>query len=134
MKIGIETAGYVARYGLYEGLRRMKEQGYEALDYQALAGTDTPLYNGTEAEFERQLTEGRNACADAGIEISQTHGPWRWPPQDATEEQRAERFEKMSKAVRATAILNCPYMVIHPIMPFGWKRDPDPELLWNMNY
>lgn len=40
----------------------------------------------------------------------------------------------MSKAVRATAILNCPYMVIHPIMPFGWKQDPDPELLWNMNY
>ena len=35
----------------------------------------------------------------------------------------------MSKAVRATAILNCPYMVIHPIMPFGWKQDPDPEHL-----
>ena len=134
MKIGIESAGYIEHYGLREGLRRMKAQGYETLDYQTLADTETSLYTCSEAEYTKKLIEVRNECAAAGIEISQTHGPWRWPPQDYTEEQRAERFEKMVKAIRGTAILGCPYMVIHSIMPFGDDKDPDPERLWSMNY
>lgn len=134
MKIGIESAAYLPRYGLREGLSRMREQGYECIDYQDFCHTDTPLFAGTETEFEATLTDIRNACADAGIEISQTHGPWRWPPQDFTEEDRAERLEKMIKSVRGTAILGCPYMVIHPIMPFGDNADPDPARLWDMNY
>ncbi|UKI13128.1 MAG: sugar phosphate isomerase/epimerase [Oscillospiraceae bacterium] len=40
----------------------------------------------------------------------------------------------MVKAIRGTAILGCPYMVIHSIMPFGDDKDPDPERLWSMNY
>ena len=134
MKIGIESAGYIEHYGLREGLRRMKAQGYETLDYQTLADTETSLYTCSEAEYTKKLIEVRNECAAAGIEISQTHGPWRWPPQDYTEEQRAERFEKMVKAIRGTAILGCPYMVIHSILPFGDDKDPDPERLWSMNY
>ena len=126
MKIGIESAGYIEHYGLREGLRRMKAQGYETLDYQTLADTETSLYTCSEAEYTKKLIEVRNECAAAGIEISQTHGPWRWPPQDYTEEQRAERFEKMVKAIRGTAILGCPYMVIHSIMPFGDDKDPGP--------
>lgn len=134
MKIGIESAGYIGHYGLREGLRRMRAQGYETLDYQDLINTDTPLFACSEAEFTKALIEVRNECAAAGIEISQTHGPWRWPPQDFTEEQRAERFEKMVKSIRGTAVLGCPYMVIHPIMPFGDDRDPEPDKLWDMNY
>lgn len=134
IKIGIMNSAYTERYGLHEGLARMRAQGYECMDYQELCHTDTPLFEGTEAEFERTLTEVREASAEAGIEISQTHGPWRWPPQDFTEEDRAERLEKMIKSVRGTAILGCPYMVIHPIMPFGDNQDPEPERLWDMNY
>lgn len=134
MKVGIESGAYLYRYGLEEGLSRMRAQGYECMDYQNLCHTDTPLFTGSEAEFEATLTNVRKACANAGIEISQTHGPWRWPPQDFNEEDRAERLEKMIKSVRGTAILGCPYMVIHPIMPFGDNQDPEPERLWDMNY
>lgn len=134
MKIGIESGAYLSRYGQEEGLSRMRAQGYECVDFQSFCHTDTPLFAGSEAEFEVTLKNVREACANAGIEISQTHGPWRWPPQDFTEENRAERLEKIIKSVRGTAILGCPYMVIHPIMPFGDNQDPEPERLWDMNY
>ncbi len=134
MKIGITSNGYIGRYGLGEGLARMKAHGYETLDSQMFIHTDTPLFTCSEAEFEKEVTDARSACADAGIEISQTHGPWRFPPQDATEADRTERLESMIKSVRGTAMLGCPYMVIHPIMPFGPSSDPEPERLWDMNY
>lgn len=133
MKLGIIDGAYLDRYGLKKGLAIMREQGYECIDYQKLCFTESELFTGSAAHFESVLSEIREACASEGIEISQTHGPWRWPPQDATEEDRAERFEKMSISVRGTAILGCRNMVIHPIMPFGTDSDPEPERMWDMN-
>jgi sugar phosphate isomerase/epimerase len=56
---------------------------------------------------------------DCGLEVYQTHGPWRYPPRDGSAEERAERFEKMSQAIYATALMGCKNFVIHPIMPWG---------------
>ncbi len=134
MKIGIEQAAYLGRYGFDEGLARMRAHGYECLDYQAFVHTETDLFRMSETEFEATLCEQAEKIRRAGIEISQTHGPWRWPPQDFTEEQRAERFDKMARSIRGTAMLGCRNFVIHPIMPFGDDRDPEPERLWEMNY
>ena len=133
MKIGIASGAYVNRYGFSKGIRRMKKHGYECLDYQNFCPTENELYQCSESEFERQLLAMKAEAAEVGIEISQTHGPWRWPPRDATEEDRAERFEKMSKAIRGTALIGCKNMIIHPIMPFGDNQDPDPRKLWDMN-
>lgn len=134
IKVGIESGAYLGRYGFAEGLKKMVAHGYEALDYQDFCNTETPLFQCSEAEFEKRLKEERKQIEDAGLVISQTHGPWRWPPQDFTEEQRAERFEKMAKSIRGNAILGCENFVIHPIMPFGDNQDPEPEKLWSMNY
>lgn len=133
MKIGIASGAYVSRYGWSEGLRRMKRHGYECLDYQVFSNTDTELYQIGERDFEKRLLCMRDEAVDVGIEIVQTHGPWRWPPRDYTEEDRAERFEKMSKAIRGTALIGCSNIIIHPIMPFGVEQDPDPRKLWDMN-
>ena len=133
MKIGIESAAYLERYGLSEGLKRLKAHGYECIDYRDFIDTETPLFKLSEYEFEETLRNQRNEIEKAGIEISQTHGPWR-TPKDSTPEDRAERFEKMAKSIRGTAILGCKNFVIHPIMPFGGDKDPEPEKLWEMNY
>ena len=134
IKVGIESGAYLGRYGFAEGLKKKAAHGYEALDYQDFCNTETPLFQCSEAEFEKRLKEERKQIEDAGLVISQTHGPWRWPPQDFTEEQRAERFEKMARSIRGNAILGCENFVIHPIMPFGDDKDPEPEKLWSMNY
>ena len=51
---------------------------------------------------------------------------------DETEEDRAERFEKMAKSIRGTAMLGCRNMVIHNIMPQGHK-DTDPAYVKEIN-
>lgn len=131
IKLGISD-GYLGRYGFDEGLRRMKAQGYECIDYD-LANTDEGLYLEDGAVFESAAVELRRSINSAGIKVWQTHGPWRWPPRDFTDEDRAERFDKMVKSIHATALLDCENFVIHPIMPFGDNSDPDPRRLWEMN-
>lgn len=134
MKIGIESGAYISRYGIEAGAARMRAHGYECLDYQSFANTDLPMFSMNAHDFEAYLTEHRRIIEGCGLEISQTHGPWRWPPQDYTEEQRAERFDKMARSIVGTAILGCKNFIIHPIMPFGDNQDPEPEKLWEMNY
>lgn len=134
MKIGIESSFYPERYGLESGIERMASQGYNCVDYQSFVNTNTYLFEVSNSEFEEILKMERTAYENGGIEIAQAHGPWRWPPQDFTAEDREERFAKMAKSIRGTAILGCKYFVIHPIMPFGDNADPDPDKLWEMNY
>ena len=119
LKIGIGEYYYTVPYGFEEGVYRIKMQGYDCMDYQEFVNTETELFQKDSIQFANYLREQALVCKQAGLEIYQTHGPWRYPPQDATVMDRAERFEKMIRAVEGTAILGCKNMVIHPIMPFG---------------
>lgn len=133
MKIGIGSDAYIGRYGLADGVRKMKEHGYECVDYQGFVQTETELFRLGDGAFSRVLLELKAVLDEAGITVSQTHGPWRHPPQDATEEDREERFEKMAKSVYGTKLLGCTDFVIHPIMPFGTGATPDPERFMELN-
>lgn len=131
IKIGITSGAYVGRYGWDRGLEKMREHGYEAVD-ESFSNTDVPLFQMSEGEFEATLKERRQKYAAYGIEIYQAHGPWRYPIRDFSTAERAERFEKMAKSIRGCAILGCPHMVIHNIMPYG-PRDLSPAVVWEMN-
>ena len=134
MKIGIGPY-YIKEYGVLEGAKRMHRHGYEYLDFGFYSKTDNGLYPGDEAEFIRVAEGWRDALAQNGYRVHQIHGPWQWPITDGTEEGRAERFEKMSKALLGASIIGARYMAIHPIMPFGIEKHTEEEerLLWEMN-
>lgn len=130
MEIGIQSRAY-ERFGA-DRYRMMYADGFRFCDL-GLSDTNKELYNCEESDFLRLLREELELAEEAGIVFSQIHGPWRYPPQDATPEERAERKEKMEKCFRAAKLLKCKYVVIHPIMPFGTKEDPDPEGMFQMN-
>ena len=132
MKIGIESAKYLRRYGVEAGAETMRRHGFEAMDYSDLCNTETALWALPEKEFEQTLTAQRRVIEAAGIEIYQAHGPWRFPMRDFTTADRAERFEKMAKAVRGCAVLGCPHMVIHNMMPYG-AADISKQVVWDIN-
>jgi len=117
LKIG-QTSGAYSRFPLAERYKLMKSHGCDAIDFQ-LADTERTPYDLNASECEKYLAEERKYIEDAGIEVSQVHGPWRWPPMDDTAENRAERLEKMKRCLYMAAVLGSPYMVVHPIMPFG---------------
>ena len=120
LTIGIGFSPYGNSYGRYgaDVFAQLKQQGYGGADINA-ANTDTTLYTKSEEALRPQLTAARQAAEQAGVTISQVHGPWRWPPRDGSVEERAERLEKMKRAVVITALLGCRHLVIHPLMPYG---------------
>lgn len=82
----------------------------------------------TKRHYSKKLCAERDAAHRAGITISQIHGPWQWPPHDSTDEERAERLDKMKKSVIICSLLGCQYMVVHPIMPSSTLDDEHFEM------
>ena len=111
----------------------MKKQGYDCVDYQEFVDTRTELFQKDSIQFTKYLENQKAVCEKEGIEIHQTHGPWRYPPQDATAEDRAERFEKMVRAIEGTRILGCKKMIIHPIMPYGIQDEGHEKETYEIN-
>ena len=123
MKIGIQTNLFdVQGYGRWgeNAYKKLKEHGFSCSDY-SMANTDTLIYTASEEEADAILLHEKELAFQAGIEIVQIHGPWRYPPKDSTEDDRKERMEKMKKSIRAAALLECKNWVIHPIMPYGMQ-------------
>ncbi len=121
MKVGISvripdtTSGY-ERYS-DKKYQKLREHGFESIDID-IADTSSFLYTEPFEVAKEALLHHKKLIDEAGIEISQTHGPWRWPSRDYTEAERAERLEKMQYSIRLTKVLGCKYFVIHPIMPY----------------
>lgn len=108
------------------GVKRMKAHGFDSVDYQGFAYHE--IFNWSEDEFLKRLGTTAHVCQKNGVHIFQSHGPSRWPAKDATDEDRAEIFEKMSKSIRGSALLECKYLVLHTIMPFGTGKISDEEI------
>ncbi len=131
MKIGIGNY-YLDKYGIEEGARRMAEHGYGAIDLN-FANTDSEFYSAKESDFFVLANKYRNALKKHNITVEQIHGPWRYPPQDATEDDRAERFGKMTKAVAIAKFFGAKYVAIHPLMPYGADSDENPDEVYEIN-
>lgn len=131
MKIGIAHY-YLDRYGFEDGARKMAEHGYGALDF-SFVSTDSIFYSDNEGDYLPLINEYLTALQKNNIVIEQIHGPWRYPPKDATEEDRAERFEKMVKSLKLAKLVGAKYVALHPLMPFGAESDENPEEVYKIN-
>lgn len=120
MKIGISVKMRKGGFDRFEKEKylKIKSFGFDCVDFD-MCNTDNELYSLDELAFGAYLKTEKELAQRAGIEIHQTHGPWRWPVRDGSPADLAERMEKMKKSIRATYLLGCKYWVIHPVMPFG---------------
>lgn len=133
MKLGIIYAAYIGKYGYAAGLERMKRHGYNSVDYQLFIRTHEGYLFLSESELEKTARADGARIEAAGIKISQTHGPWRWPVNDSTSEERKKRFDFFAKAVRGTAYAGAKNCVVHCIMPFGDNTDERREEMLAIN-
>ena len=111
---------------------KLKLQYFERADSLEKT-TENKIFHVSEEEFVATLRREREIIEANGLFVNQTHGAWRWPAQDFSEYDRAERYAAMEKGVRGTALLGAPYFVIHCIMPFGENNPAHKEELWQMN-
>jgi len=114
--------------------KKLKEFGFSCADFD-MSNTSTVIYTADDEELKALMAKERQLAEDAGIEINQVHGPWRWPAQDTTPEDRAERMEKMKKSIYTTHLLGCENWIIHPIVPFGIneKGTELAQKTWDLN-
>lgn len=110
----------------HEEYKWLKELGYEAVDYNGICSEPgCGLFALSDDAFEKELLRDRAAIEAAGLEICQTHGVW--PYDDTKPEQWDLKFEAMVKSIKGTAILGSKYVIVHPVMPFGWNESPHHE-------
>ena len=98
MKIGISLDGFANKHGRYNEnkFNKVRSHGFEAVDY-SMQNTDTIIYTCSNDELKQLMQTEKTSAQNAGVVISQVHGPWRYPPKDDTVEDRQERLEKMNK-------------------------------------
>lgn len=137
MKIGLQfqSEDKLAhrRYGEAR-YKKLKEHGFSCADFN-LVNTDSEIYTLSQEKSDAILLKEKALAEEAGVEIHQVHGPWRWPSKDYTEEDRRERMDKMKKSIRATAVLGCKNWIVHPIMPFGTDEigTENAQKTWDLN-
>ena len=130
MRTGVTTSLYFLPGTRTADLERIKAHGYDCVDYDLCDTTDA-IYHLPEEQFAAAMKAERQKIEAAGLKVSQVHGPW--PTDDTTSESRAEKYIFMQRAVGATALLGCPYMVVHPVMPYGWSKETDADTAQKMN-
>ncbi len=109
--------GNFDRFG-NDKFEKVKEAGFSCVDY-SICNTDTFLYTASIDELKEYASKEKELAHRAGIKFEQMHGPWRFPPRDLEDADRAERMEKMKRSIRLASFLDCKNWVVHPIMPFG---------------
>ncbi len=116
MKIGIGLGSH-ERWG-EKRYQKLIEHGFSCVDFNMMSTSHFP-YCDSIKETENKLISERKLAEESNVEIYQVHGPWKWPPEDNTEELLKEKLENVKRSLWATAVLGCKNWVIHPVMPCG---------------
>ena len=99
LKTGIESDAYFGFDNFEEGMRLMKEHGYDGFDYQELGSVpNSPLYKMSDEDMKEYLTKVKNCAKENSLEIYQLHGAF--PCVDfATEEGCQRQIECFKRSI-----------------------------------
>lgn len=131
MKTGIPSAHYRIRGTDLVDYKEMRAHGFDCTDYGGLTKTDNALFQMDEDSFRQRMLAEKAQADEAGIEIYQVHAPW--PVDDTSAKKRKANLSYMKRAVLGTSLLGCSYIVVHPVMPFGWGAEPNPRFARKIN-
>lgn len=124
MKISTMTGDIAVRLGTDEAaIRALAEAGFQACDFSMW---NPPWHEGLwdepDAAFDAYFSRLGRVAAECGVEVYQTHGPF--PTTDGTPDEDAHRMRVMARAIRATALMGCRHIVIHPAKHMDGMPDP----------
>lgn len=135
MKISTCTESVCGRLPSAEAMRLLAAAGFEFVDYGAPCTAYAPgrgIYAASEAAFRTFFEEESECMERAGLKACQAHAPFPTWTEDRTEQEFM--LKAVERAVLAAAIVQSPYLVLHPAMPAGWSIDPDPAGTKKINY
>ena len=96
--------------------------GFDSIDYSLMFSYKHPIWQLSDEELRKQMEKDRKIIQDSGMFVGQTHSPddadWLSSP-----DTREARWHAQIQAIKATAYLGAPYVVIHPLRPEGRTSD-----------
>ncbi len=113
MKLSTQTSNIFGSFGEVEGLKVLKDAGYDALDMSLFAMSRDPacIYN---EEIYREHAENlRRAADDIGIEFNQSHTPFNFNWKNPNEYEDVY-MPMQIRALEISAILGAEHAVVHP--------------------
>ena len=119
MKISTQTGPIDRKYGNDVCVKMLTDSGFDGIDYsltgKAFPWNDEKFSNPHNQEFKQFFECESERIRNHGIEIVQTHSPYRRPFQcDA--EGYAMVLEQTIRAIYATGYMSAPYIVVHPVL------------------
>lgn len=119
MKISTQTGVIDKAFGKGATLEMLVEAGFDGIDYSltgnAIEWNEETFADTLSPAFKEYFESEGKRIRTAGIEIVQTHAPYRRPFQ-YDPEGYAMVSEQTIRAIYATGYMKCPYIVVHPII------------------
>ncbi|MCQ2386917.1 MAG: sugar phosphate isomerase/epimerase [Clostridia bacterium] len=98
-------------YGEIEGLKKIKEAGFDGVDYSFFYDFKNYLMP---ENFKEHYVNIKNTLEDLGLTVYQTHAPFDFRYTQTKEEQEKE-IEYIKRSIELTKFFDCKYIVIHRI-------------------
>lgn len=121
LKVGTANSHFIYKYGYDGSFKKVKECGFDSVDYSFFAYQDKEQFLMTKSDKELKsiCSDIKSAAEDTGVIVGQTHAPYYFVPTERYFDKDMQ--EIFIKSIKATAYLNSPYIVIHPII----FKDPE---------
>ena len=127
MKLSIETYYPQKNFGEKEGLKMIRDAGFDCVDYSFYYLPDDHIFFGENgAEYAREL---RTYLDELGLACTQAHAPFEVEDGDPFDESFTP-YRKILKAMEAAAILGARSIVVHAVT----VRDRSADYIEDYNY
>lgn len=131
MRISTSIFGVIKPYGMEEGLKMLKEAGFEAIDYSitqnAMDWEEEPFIDPSSPAFAEHFKKIAKTVRDSGLEMHQCHAPYA-KPTFSDPEFYARLQKQIIRSVYAAAYMECPYIVAHPVLDVAFCHGQNKEL------
>ncbi len=141
LKVSVQTAAVLDKYGPDEGFRVLREAGFDGVDFnivdEALPGSKIgrgeldSIYDKSDEEIFEYFRPYKEAAEKYGVSFCQAHAPFpSWiKGKPETNEYMIHVFEK---CLMVCNYVGCPYLIVHPFFA-AYNDTLLPEDEWKLN-
>jgi len=121
MKIGLSCGEVTKKYGYENGLKLIKESGFNSVDIDLteFGNSDSDIYSASEDEFLTFFHNIKKRCDELELEVSQTHGRLTTCVPEPEISERIKRNALLD--MKASAVLGSPVCIFHSIKCRQWE-------------
>ena len=127
MKLAMESYVPVRRCGMKDGLKMIKDAGFDCIDFSYYAfKTDSPTLGDDYVEYAKEV---RAHLDEIGLECSQAHAPYIMS-YDAAFDMSYINYRATVHSIESAAILGAKTIIVHTI---AVPRDVKDVSMWELN-